>query len=76
MSAEQSPEQILASVEPIEPRPARPFVALIEAQLCINCDTIYSTDPGEGCPRCGSRVAFSVGRLIAPKTAPAPWRKP
>lgn len=62
--------------EPIELRPSRPLVELRLAQLCVDCEAIYETDPGTGCPRCGSRSALALARVISPADEPAPWRRP
>lgn len=69
-------EKILATVEPIEPRAARPCFPLVDAVVCVECDAVYQTDPGDGCPRCGCKVGFAVSRVIAPRDAATPWRRP
>jgi hypothetical protein len=42
---------------------------LQEAQLCIDCETIYSQ--ASRCPLCGSRVSYPLGRALDRRAAPA-----
>lgn len=40
-------------------------VQLATAMLCVDCEWIYEAQP-DGCPRCESRAAFAVARVIRP----------
>ena len=70
---DETHDAVLAELKPLAPRPLRASFHLSEAQLCVNCEQVYASD-AEGCPTCGSRVGFSIARVIQPQ-APAPWRK-
>lgn len=43
-----------------------PRVALREAMLCANCDSIWPASGSQECPACGSRQGFPLARLVEP----------
>jgi hypothetical protein len=42
------------------------MIRLIDARLCLDCDTIFDEEEYEDCPRCCSRQYQSVSNLIKP----------
>ena len=73
MSGGADKDELLDDTEPVSPRPFRPAIPLREAQVCVDCDTVYQ---GSECPACTSVHGFAVARVIAPRDPDlAPWRK-
>lgn len=57
------PAEILATVDPIEPREFVPFVELRGSMLCVGCEVFYpGTSPD--CPKCHSTVRFPAERWL------------
>ena len=70
---EQIERVLIAGVAPLKPREYRPAIPLREAQLCVDCETVYQ---GSECPSCTSTHGFAVARVIAPRDpGQTPWRK-
>lgn len=42
----------------------QPSVPLDRALLCLDCDSIFAAENAQRCPRCGSAVAWAMGRAL------------
>jgi hypothetical protein len=49
-------------------RGPRPAIALNRTLLCLACEAVYEMGNGP-CPACGSNAGWSLGRLLARRTA-------